>query len=284
MMELRAGRLRCELYPQLGGCIAGLWLGEQPVLRSTPAAQLSSARMSGCYPLIPFSNRIGHASLVWQGTQHPLVRNDADEPHAIHGIGWQRPWSVLDNDETSAMLACEHRADTAWPFAFDCSHTLRLSPGGLEMTLAVTNQSAQPAPMGLGWHPNFVKRAGARIALRATGRWDMGTDKLPTRREASTGLEASCDTLAVDHCFDGWDGSALLTDAVMRVSVQSELTRVVAFCSPERNYIAIEPVSHVNNAAQLHAAGMDAGHLGLVVLQPGESMLAQMRIAVEAAA
>jgi hypothetical protein len=28
---------------------------------------------------------------------------------------------------------------------------------------------------------------------------------------------------------------------------------------------------------------MDAEHLGLVVLQPGESMLAQMRILVEAA-
>ena len=283
MIELRAGRLRCELYPQLGGCIAGLWMGDQPVLRSTPAAQLTSARASGCYPLVPFSNRIGHASLVWQGTQHPLVRSDADEPHAIHGIGWQRPWSVLDSDEASAMLACEHRADSAWPFAFDCSNTLRLTPAGLEMTLAVTNQSAQPAPMGLGWHPNFVRRAGARIAFRATGRWGMGTDKLPTRRETSTGLDAPCDGLAVDHCYDGWDGSALLTDSVMRVTVQSELTRLVAFCSPQRDYVSIEPVSHVNNAAQLHAAGMDAGQLGLVVLQPGESMLAQMRILVEAA-
>ncbi|AMO22565.1 aldose 1-epimerase [Ramlibacter solisilvae] len=283
MIELRAGALRCQLLPQLGGCIAGLWLQDQPVLRSMPVAELSSARQSGCYPLVPYSNRIGHARLVWQGTLHPLVRNDSAEPHAIHGIGWQRPWSVLEQDEASIMLACEHRPDPTWPFGFDCSHMLRLTPAGLEMTLAATNQSAQPAPMGLGWHPNFVKRPGARIAFHATGRWEMGTDMLPTRREPAGGLDQPCETLAVDHCFDGWDGQAKLTDPVMRVTVQSELTRAVVFCSPVRDYLAIEPVTHVNNALQLHAAGLPASELGVVVLPPGESMLAQMRILVEPA-
>src|SRR5688500_8388776 len=105
MIELQAGRMRCEIEPQLGGCITGLWLGEDPVLRTTPAAQLTTARLSSCYALVPFSNRIGHASLVWQGTQHPLVRNNGDEPHAIHGVGWQRPWSVLDEEGASVMLS-----------------------------------------------------------------------------------------------------------------------------------------------------------------------------------
>ena len=91
MIQLQAGGLVCELEPQLGGCIAGLWLGGVPVLRSTPAAQLTSARQAGCYPLVPFSNRIAQATLLWQGTQHPLVRNNGADPHAIHGIGWQRP-------------------------------------------------------------------------------------------------------------------------------------------------------------------------------------------------
>ncbi len=95
MIELRAGRLRCELHPELGGCIAGFWRDGEPVLRSTPAAQLASARLAGCYPLVPFSNRIGHATLVWQGREHPLGRNNGEEPHAIHGVGWQRPWTVL---------------------------------------------------------------------------------------------------------------------------------------------------------------------------------------------
>lgn len=91
MVQLQAGSLVCELEPRLGGCIAGLWHGGVPVLRSTPARQLASARQSGSYPLVPFSNRIAQASLQWRGTQHPLVLNNAPEPHAIHGVGWQRP-------------------------------------------------------------------------------------------------------------------------------------------------------------------------------------------------
>lgn len=283
MIELRAGGLRCEIKPELGGCIAGLWLGGEPVLRSTPAAQLASARLAGSYALVPFSNRIGHASLVWQGTQHPLVRNNGDEPHAIHGVGWQRPWAVLDSDASSAMLSCEHRADASWPFAFDCSHTLRLDAEGLSMTLALTNQSGQPAPAGLGWHPSFPKRAGSHLAFAASGRWEMGPDKLPTQRQPASGLDADCAVLAIDHCFDGWDGVAHLRDERLHVTVRSELTRLVVFTEPARNDIAIEPVSHVNNAVHLYAQGASAVELGLRVLQPGETMVAQMRIEVEQA-
>jgi aldose 1-epimerase len=284
MIELQAGRLRCELHPELGGCIAGLWLDGQPVLRSTPARELASSRLSGCYPLVPFSNRIAHASLVWQGTDHPLVRNNGDEPHAIHGVGWQRPWGVLDEDARFAMLAYEHRPDKAWPFAFDCSHTYRIKPGVLEMTLAITNQSGEAAPAGLGWHPYFIKRPGSRIAFKAAGRWDMGPDKLPTLRQRSAGLDAECASLDVDHCFDGWDGTVHLRDPVMDVRVRSGLTRVVVFTNGTRDYIAIEPVSHVNNAVHLYAAGGSASELGLTILQPGQTLMAQMAIEVEQAA
>ena len=282
-IELKAGALRCELVPELGGCVAGLWMDEVPVLRSTPAAQLETARLSGCYPLVPFSNRIGHASLAWEGTLYPLVRNSGDEPHAIHGVGWQRPWTVLESDAASAMLSYEHKPDTFWPFAFDCSHTYRLQPQGLEMMLALTNQSDRPAPCGLGWHPYFVKRPRSRIALQAAGRWEMGPDKLPTVRKPARGLDADCAFLDVDHCYDGWDGVAHLRDEAMHVRVESALTRVVAFTNSTRDYVAIEPVSHVNNAVHLYAAGAPADDLGLRVLQPGESMVAQMSIVVEPA-
>jgi aldose 1-epimerase len=283
MIELRAGRLRCELMPELGGCVAGFWLDGEPVLRSTPAAELDSARLAGCYALVPFSNRIGHASLVWQGTQHPLVRNNGDEPHAIHGVGWQRPWGVLDSDEASAMLSYEHRPDASWPFAFDCSHTLRLVPGGLELTLAMTNQSHRPAPAGLGWHPFFLKRAGSRIAFEASGRWDMGPDKLPVARKPASGLDADCTGLDINDCYDGWNGVAQLRDERLHITVRSELTRLVVYTTRTHDSIAIEPVSHVNNAVHLYAQGAPASDLGLRILQPGETMVAQMAIAVEAA-
>lgn len=281
MTRLQAGELSCEIEPRLGGCIAGLWLGEVPVLRSTPAEQLTSSRQAGCYPLVPFSNRIGGARLLWQGTQHPLVRNNGAEAHAIHGVGWQRPWQVLESDERSVFLSYEHRPDSSWPFAFDCSQTMRVDGRCLALTLSITNQSSQPAPAGLGWHPYFVKRPRSHIAFVATGRWEMGPDKLPTERRTTSGLDAECEGLDVDHCFDGWSGLAVLRDDVLLVRLSSSLRRVVVFTNATRDSVAIEPVSHVNNALNLAAGGVDPAQLGLVTLQPGESFSAEMTIEVE---
>ncbi len=263
----------------LGASIAGLWLGDLPVLRSTPADDLSQVRLAGCYPLVPFSNRVGHATLLWNGTSHPLVQNFAPEPHAIHGVGWLRPWQVLEASDTFALMSFEHRPDASWPFAFDCSQAFRLGPHALELTLSGTNQSDHPAPFGLGWHPFFVKRANSRIRFRAAGRWEMDSDNLPTHRMRSAGLDVACAALQVDHCFDGWQGEVVLQDPQLSVRVTSSLDHLVVFTNDTRDFVAIEPVSHVNNAVNM--AGADPRQLqqlGVRVLQPGESLSASMRI------
>ena len=282
MIELRAGALRCELVPELGGAVAGLWLGDAPVLRSTPGSAMSSARSAGCHPMVPFSNRIGQAAVVWEGTQQPQVRHRGDAPEAIHGLGWQRPWAVLDQDECSAMLAYEHRADASWPFAFDCSHALRLQGSGLEMTLALTNQSGQPAPVGLGWRTLFALRPGSHLRLRAGGRWEFDADRHPAVRRPDAGADGDAAAISGATCFDGWDGAAELRDAQLRVRVQSGLSRLLVFTDAARDTIAIEPVSHVPNAVHRYASGAPAADLGLTLLQPGESLIAQMRIEAEA--
>ena len=281
MLKLQSATLLCEIEPQLGGCIAGLWLNGVPVLRSAPAGGLASARDAGSYALVPFSNRIAHATLLWQGTQHPLVRNDGAQPHAIHGVGWQRAWQVLDSESDYVLLSYEHRPDSAWPFAFDCSQTLRVRGHVLELTLSLTNQSAAPAPAGVGWHPYFVKRSGSRVSFDARGRWEMGPDKLPSVRSASGGMDAMCAALDVDNCFDGWNGVVDLRDELLHTRITSNLQRLVVFTNSARDFVAIEPVSHVNNAMNLVDAGADPAALGLAILQPGESLSASMSIEAE---
>nr|WP_315496237.1 aldose 1-epimerase [uncultured Rhodoferax sp.] len=281
-LTLRHGDLLCDLKPELGGSIAGLWLGTDPVLSSVPGAQMQTVRQSGSYPLVPFSNRIGQAQLQWAGTSHPLVRNFDPEPHAIHGVGWQRPWAVLESSDTFALLSLEHRADAAWPFDFDCSQAFKLEAGALEMSLSITNQSPVAAPVGLGWHPFFPKRPGTEVQFSATGRWEMGSDKLPTHRVDHPGLHQTLESLTVDHCFDGWGGVLTLQDNVMRVRVSSALRHLVVYTNPQRDNIAVEPVSHVNNALNLMTqTGARAEDLGVVILQAGQTYSCEMRIEVE---
>lgn len=279
MIELRAGRLRCELQPGLGAAVAGLWRDDVPLLRSMPAARLTTARLAACLPLVPFSNRVGHASVVWEGTLQPHVHHGGDPLGAIHGAGAQRPWTVLEADATSAMLAYEHRADSAWPFAFDCSHTLRLDGEGLALTLALTNQSDRPAPAGLAWRLAFPQRAASRIALRAGAQWEFDADRLPLRRIPSTGLQGDATALPAQACFDDWDGVVQLRDDAMRLRLQSPLRRLVV--GRDADGFALTVASHVPNAVHLYAAGAAAADLGVAVLQPGESLLAQLNIVVE---
>lgn len=279
---LASNDLRCEIAPALGGAVAGLWCAQTPVLRSAPAAALSSVRGAGSYPLVPFSNRVGHGSLKWAGTDHPLVVAEGFEPHAIHGVGWQRPWSVLEASEQFALLSFEHQADESWPFAFDASQAFRLGDRELELTLSITNQSAVAAPVGLGWHPYFVKRADSHVRFDAAGRWEMGDDKLPTRRSASAGLDRDCQGLEIDHCFDGWSGALHLSDSLLHTTITSSLRYLVVYTNASRDYVALEPVSHVNNALSLLEQGRaNAAELGVCVLQPGASMSAEMAIRVE---
>ena len=60
------------------------------------------------------------------------------------------------------------------------------------------------------------------------------------------------------------------------------MKHLVVFTNDTRDFVAIEPVSHVNNAMNLLNAGKgyQAQDLGLRVLQPGESMTIDMSIQV----
>ena len=281
-LTLRCAALQCDLKPELGGCIAGLWLGGTPVLRSTPPHDLHSVRQAASYPLVPFSNRVSQATLQWQGTDHPLVKNWGPDPHAIHGVGWERPWQVLDANDTFALLSYEHKADASWPFDFDSSQAFKLEAGALELSLSITNQSTGAIPVGLGWHPFFIKRPDSHVQFDATGRWEMGSDQLPTHLGASTGLDTTCATLDVDHCFDGWGGTVHLRDGVLNMRVRSSLSRLVVYSTPTSDSIAIEPVSHVNDAVNRMAqTGASADALGVCILQPGQTFSRAMRIEVE---
>jgi aldose 1-epimerase len=281
-LQLNHAAMRCDLAPDLGGSIAGLWLDGVPVLRSTSGTALQQVSAAGSYPLVPFSNRIGHATFNWAGRCHTLLPNGAPEPHAIHGIGWQRPWNVLQADARQARLVYHHQADATWPFAFAAEQVFELSDQGLALFMTLTNPSELPMPAGLGLHPNFVKRPGSHLHFAAAGRWQMDASRLPTHRLPASGLDTDCAGLDIDHCFDGWTGDVQLQDELLRIRIRSNLQRLVVFTNPTRDFVAIEPVSHVNNALQLmHATGASADALGLIVLQPGESMSAHMHIQME---
>ena len=282
-VELRAGDLRLALRPDLGGAIAGLWHGALPVLRSSEPADLATSHLSGCYPLLPYSNRLGYRHFRWLGKEYTTQPNYADNPHSLHGMGWQRPWMVesqrAGDDKGDAVLYLLHPGDADWPFPFEARQVFALTPAGLNVGLSIVNTASHAVPVGLGWHPYFVKRPRSRIHAELSDRWESDTGtQLPTRRVPQPGIDGDVSAMAFDHCFQGWSGPARLRDEKLRVQLTSSLNYLVVYTPKTRDYYCVEPVSHVSNA--IHMA--DPAEHGLRTLQPGERFEAWMKLDISA--
>lgn len=272
--ELHAGALRLALRPDLGGCIAGLWHRETPILRSVEPVELATAWPSGCYPLVPYSNRIGYARFRWKGHDFTTRPNFGESPHSIHGVGWMRPWERVSSSAVEVVLRYRHAADADWPFAFEATQYFNLTPQSLHVEMVVTNLAEVAQPVGLGWHPYFPKRARSRLHIELAERWDGDATGLPVRKVAQPGIDAGVAHLAFDNCFDGWHGAARIRDERFSLQLSSSLARLVVYTPPEKDYFCVEPVSHVSNA--IHMA--DPLAHGLRSLAPGESTRAWMQL------
>jgi aldose 1-epimerase len=281
IVELHAGTARLALRPDLGGAISGYWLDGLPVLRSTEPAELRNVREAACYPLVPYSNRLGHAQFRWQGRDWRTTPNftDADPgyPHSVHGNAWRKPWRVKSSGKGVAELVLAHAADEHWPFAFEVTQRFELSEEGLRASLHFTNSDARVQPVGLGFHPYFPKRSRSRLHAECSHRWESdATTHLPTRRAPQASVDGEVRHLEFDHCFEGWRGPAHLRDEKLHLAVTGSSPYLVVYTPPAKDYFCVEPVSHVNNA--IHMADPVAN--GLVGVAAGGSLEAWMRIDV----
>ena len=274
--ELHAGALRLAVRPDLGGAVAGFWHREMPILRSTEPAALADSRSAAMYPLLPYSNRLGYRRFRWKGHDYTTRANVPDSPHSLHGIGWQRPWQIVSSSALEVVLEVVHATDADWPFAFTARQYFALSAESFSVRLQFTNTAPVDAPVGLGWHPYFVKRLRSRLHIELSDRWDADATLLPTRKVAQPGIDSDLSHLDFDNCFEGWRGPARIRDERFSLQLSSSLPYLAVYTPPDRDYFCVEPVSHVNNA--IHMA--DPAACGLVALAPGATLEASMRLDV----
>jgi aldose 1-epimerase len=257
------------------------------ILRRAPdeAIAAGQVRQMGCYALVPYSNRIGGARLAFGGEVFTLRPNFPPEPHSLHGVGWQRKWQVGRQSGSSLQLDLAHEPDGDWPFRFEARQNLDLRADGLEVRLRLANKDSRSMPAGLGFHPYFPLQPGLHLQAEWQGVWKMGEDHLPTEwapvpPESDFRLLRPVEGWKIDHCFTGWKRRALLDYPSHRVVLTASelLERIVCFAPNDgRAFVALEPVSHINNAFALAAAGRT--DTGMRVLRSGESLQAAMTIA-----
>ncbi len=275
-LTLQHGALRLDVNPLHGGSVLGLWHDELAILRPTPVGATHAGQMAA-FPLVPYSNRIGHNAFVWQGVRHTTQNGFDDGPHALHGVGFMRRWQVLAQTASSLELCLEHPGDADWPFSFVAVQQLALHDHGMRVGLSLRNTDARVQPAGLGWHPYFVRRAGAELmGAGVHTQWLCGTDLLPTEAVQQPGLSGAVAGQALDHCFSGGDRFGF-SDEALSVELRASSAHWVVFTPPERDFFCIEPVTHVNNAVQM----ADPLAHGLLALASGETMMQAIDLQVK---
>jgi aldose 1-epimerase len=296
-LTLRAGKAYAQVLPSLGGALACFdWAGA-PVLRPLMPGQ-TQVRQSACFPLVPFSNRVSRGSFRFAGQTVLLPTNADHSPHPIHGVGWQSCWNVVATSASQASLVldyCPQETSPAWPFAFRAEQTVRLFAQGMELELAIENRDQRMQPVGLGWHPYFPRGAGMRLTAAVVGMWQADAERLPLRQALlqdplPTGVEVA--KLDYDHCFFGFSGTARIEwpERGLAVTLRADpaLAHLVLYTPPDRPFIAVEPVSHMNDAFNRSDLWRDHGDrpgfdpfTGLRVLSPGERFACRIQLLPE---
>ncbi|MGU7783741.1 aldose 1-epimerase [Burkholderia sp. PU8-34] len=279
-VTLSNAALRLDVLPHLGGGIARFdWRRDDgalaPVFRRCAHPETATdPNELACYPLLPYSNRIGGARFECDGRSVAVPRNRRDEALPIHGDGWLAHWQVDDVTDTTLHLSLD-RAHGA-PYAFRATQAYLLDDATLTIVLTVENAGRARLPFGLGVHPFLVRDDATELAAAAGGLWLSGADFLPVRHVSvppawQFGVAYPLPATLVNHAFTGWGGHATVSwpRRGITLTVAADADAYVLYTPPGEDFFCFEPVDHPINAVNL--PGGAAAH-GMTLLAPGERL------------
>jgi aldose 1-epimerase len=274
-MELTSGAVVMKVDPMDGGRIVSLIVGGvERILPKARARALTPPLYWGCYPMVPWAGRLANGRIPTEAGEVQLEPNLS--PSAIHGLGFDKAWAVLEQSKTAVTLSCEMRG-LGWPFGGRAQQTLRLGSNSLALELEI-GEYARRGPAGLGWHPWFTRPESGDVALRLDAREVLvvDADLVPTGevRAASASEDlrsgAALGDRRLDHVYVRAKGPALLRwpDLDLAIEFDEGLSTVVVHTPTEG--VCVEPQTMWPNAPLLAARGVPG--TGLRTLEPGESL------------
>jgi len=288
MIELKDGRARVTIRPELGGAIERYDLSGAeplPLFRAEADPDRPGPFALGCNVLIPFSNRIAGGGFRQGGTFHPLPANWPGYELPLHGNGFQEEWSVAEHSDRHAVLRLG--SEGPGPFRYDADLTYSLEDGALAMSLSLVNRAAITLPYGGGLHPWFPRTPGTRLQAGVAGVWladdaaHLPTGHRPVEAVPEWDFRESRPLPSnwINNAFTGWDGRARIVwkDRGVTLDVEAEAplsTLLVYSPSAASPYFCIEPVSHPVDA---HNRRDESAMAGLIDLAPGDALLLHCR-------
>lgn len=286
LVSISDGLATVEIAPSAGGSLASYrWRRDGKTIDWLRPAALAAienrdAGAMGCFPLVPYSNRVRNGRFAFGGRPVALP-TDAADPHYEHGHGWRKPWTLAQHGDTTAILRYRHAADS-WPWCYEAEQAIAVEQGCLRIRLSLLNLSDSPMPAGLGLHPYFPATPWTHLQADVTGMWETDADVLPVRHGAppagaspATGFDVA--EQAFDTVFTGWSRKAriLWPDEGRQMDIEAEapLDFLVLYTPPGEPFFCAEPVSNITDAFNRP----DTDGTGSITLAAGESVSTTVR-------
>lgn len=291
-VRLQVGTSGLDLVPGIGGGIAAYWSetrrGRCDWLRPATEAALAAGNPLGLanFPLTPFSSRIRDGRFRFRGRDVALPLNLPSVRHQLHGHGWQRPWSVLEQSATGCVLVYDYAAD-AWPFPYRARQDFTLTEAGLDLAVSVENTGDGPMPAGLGQHFYFPRTPDTVITATIERMWRNDAEVMPLElvepppeKDLRRGFRP--EAVRTDNTFTGWDRRAVIDwpELQARIAIEADAPLDFLVCyAPHEPHVCVEPVSNTTDAFNLAAAGRT--DTGMAVLLPGHVLRGMVRLRPE---
>jgi len=184
-----ASQSRAEIDP-VGASLVSLILRGTQVIE--PLAGSNPALFAGV-ALAPWSNRIKNGQWVCpEGRTLSLPINESDKNNALHGLVFDRDFSVSIISENSAEFEITILATSGYPYPLAYTVSYEILDGELICRYRASNLSGTQAPFGTAFHPYFVLPEVAIENLRLKS--DARTVSLKDEQFIPTGVMATSGT------------------------------------------------------------------------------------------
>jgi aldose 1-epimerase len=277
-MVLRNADSRVTLDAAHGGGVREFsWRG-QDIFRPAASGAETDPFSLGCFPLVPYANRIADGRFAFEGRDVQLQRNWDRDPHPLHGQGWRSAWTIAQASAAQATMEFLGGGDE-WPWRYRAVQDFEVLAAGLDVRLSVENLSDATMPGMLGLHPYFPQPALAVVQARARTVWLTDAQALPVQEvlapaEWSFDRPRAAARVDLDHCFDHWDGVASVRwpDRILTLSAAG-CRSLHVYTPPGVDFFCLEP--------QTAAAGaLLRDSSGVARLAPGERLEMRVRFSV----
>jgi aldose 1-epimerase len=197
-LEDSSARTIVSIVPSVGNIAFDLAVKGQHILR-WPFASMEEFKakpaMSGIPFVGPWANRLDEQAFWANGKRYAFDMDLGNVRGAIpiHGfLTTTDRWQVVDSGADASAAWVTSRLAFArqplwmkqWPFAHTIEMTHRLQDGVLEVRTTIVNESAEPMPVAIGFHPYFQLTDAPRdewtLSVAARTHWLLAANKVPT--------------------------------------------------------------------------------------------------------